>query len=464
MLELTNLKHIHCIGIGGIGLSAIAEIFLSRGYQVSGSDMKQSETTDHLIRHGARISFEHRAENVGGADLVCYSAAISKDNPELMAAIEQGIPTATRAEALGALMAGYETSIAISGTHGKTTTTSMISLILEHAKTDPTILVGGNLAEFHGNVKVGKSDYFVTEACEYMDSFLSLRPKVEIILNIDSDHLDYFKDIDHIANSFHRFASLVPCDGMLIAYSANPFVQAVIESVNCNVVTFGFSDNCTYYADNIKFNSMGMPSFDVYCPEGLLGSVQLSVPGEHNIANSLAAIACCHSLGVPAQSIINTLVNFTGTQRRFDVIGSTKNNVRIVDDYAHHPTEIKATLAAANKMTHNKLWCLFQPHTYTRTMALFDEFAEAFSEADKLIFAEIYAAREKNIYKISSKSLVAEIKKHHPEKDVYFFDDFSDMASFVYNNADEGDLVLTMGAGDIYRVAELILELDQKSV
>ena len=462
MLDFTNFKHIHCIGIGGIGLSAIAEIFLSRGYIVSGSDMKQSETTDHLINHGATIYFEHSADNIQGADLICYSAAVSKENPELKAAIEAGIPTATRAEALGALMSGYENSIAISGTHGKTTTTSMISLILEHAATDPTILVGGNLAEFNGNVKVGKSNYFVTEACEYMDSFLSLRPQIEIILNIDSDHLDYFKDIDHIASSFQRFADLVPASGTLIAYDANPFVQSIIENVDCNVITFGFSDCATYHADNIKFNSMGMPSFDVYCPAGFFGSVQLSVPGEHNIANSLAAIACCHSLGIPAQSIISTLVNYTGTQRRFDVIGSTKDNVRIVDDYAHHPTEIKATLSATKNIKHNKLWCLFQPHTYTRTMALFDEFAESFADADKLILAEIYAAREKNIYKISSKSLAAEIKKRHPEKDVYFFDDFDDMASFVYNNADEGDLVLTMGAGDICKVAEMILDLDNK--
>ncbi|MBQ4576966.1 MAG: UDP-N-acetylmuramate--L-alanine ligase, partial [Firmicutes bacterium] len=391
-----------------------------------------------------------------------YSAAVSKENPELKAAMETGIPTATRAEALGALMAGYENSIAISGTHGKTTTTSMISLILEHAATDPTILVGGNLAEFNGNVKVGKSDYFVTEACEYMDSFLSLRPQIEIILNIDSDHLDYFKDIDHITSSFQRFADLVPANGTLIAYDANPFIQSILETVDCNVVTFGFSDCATYHADNIKFNAMGMPSFDVYCPDGFFGSVQLSVPGEHNIANSLAAIACCHSLGVSPQSIISTLVNYTGTQRRFDVVGSTKDNVRIVDDYAHHPTEIKATLSATKNIQHNKLWCLFQPHTYTRTMALFDEFAEAFADADKLILAEIYAAREKNIYKISSKSLATEIKKRHPEKDVYFFDDFDDMASFVYNNADEGDLVLTMGAGDICKVAEMILDLDNK--
>lgn len=462
MLDLTNYRHIHCIGIGGIGLSAIAEIFLSRGYTVSGSDVKQSETTDHLTRHGAKIYFEHDASNIEDADLICYSAAISMENPELKAATDRGIPTASRAEALGALMADYNNSIAISGTHGKTTTTSMVSLILEHAQTDPTILVGGNLSEFNGNVKVGKSDYFVTEACEYMDSFLSLRPRLEIILNIDSDHLDYFKDIDHIASSFSRFASLVPADGTVIAYDANPFVQAIIESLTCKVITFGFHENCTYYADNIKFNASGMPSFDVYCPDGLLGSVQLSVPGEHNIANSLAAIACCHTLGIPAKSIIDTLIHYTGTQRRFDVVGSTKNNVRIVDDYAHHPTEIKATLAAANNMKHNKLWCLFQPHTYTRTLALFDDFAESFNGADKIIFAEIYAAREKNIYKISSKALVSEIKKRYPEKDVYFFADFSEMANFVYNNADEGDLVLTMGAGDICRVAEMILELDQE--
>ncbi len=463
MLDFTNFKHIHCIGIGGIGLSAIAEIFLSRGFEVSGSDMKQSETTDHLIRHGARIFFSHCAENIEGADLVCYSAAVSRENPELTAAIASGIPIATRAEALGALMADYESSIAISGTHGKTTTTSMVSLILERAQLDPTILVGGNLSEFGGNVKVGSSGYFVTEACEYMDSFLSLRPKMEIILNIDSDHLDYFKDIDHIASSFSRFASLIPPDGTVIAYAANPFVQAIIESLSCRVVTFGFHSGCTYYADNIKFNSSGMPSFDACGPGGLLGAVQLSVPGEHNIANSLAAIACCHSLGVAAESILGTLTHFTGTQRRFDVVGSTKNNIRIVDDYAHHPTEIRATLSAASKMKHHALWCLFQPHTYTRTLALFDDFAEAFNDADKVVMAEIYAAREKNIYKLSSRSLVAEIKKRHPDKDVYFFDDFGEMAKFVYNNADSNDLVLTMGAGDICRVAELILQLDEES-
>ena len=462
MLNLSNHRHIHCIGIGGIGLSAIAEILMSRGYQVSGSDMKQSETTEHLKDCGAVVYLGHAGENITDADLVIYSAAVSRENPELKAAIEQNIPTATRAEALGALMSDYNTSIAISGTHGKTTTTSMISLILEHSQKNPTILVGGNLAELKGNAKVGNSEYFVTEACEYMDSFLSLCPKIEIILNIDSDHLDYFKDIEHIVSSFDRFAKLVPPDGTVIAYDANPFVNSVVRDLPCKLITFGFNDQSTYYAADIHFNSFGMPAYDLYYQGEKLCTLQLSVPGEHNVANSLAAVACCHSLGVDIADIVSTLESFTGTQRRFDVMGITRNNIRVVDDYAHHPTEIRATLTAAQKIPHNKLWCLFQPHTYTRTMALFDEFADAFTDADKIILAEIYAAREKNIYKISSRELAAEIQRVHPDKEVYYIADFNEMANFVINNAHENDLVLTMGAGDIYRVAEMILDKDRE--
>lgn len=458
MLDLSGFKHIHCIGIGGIGLSAIAEIFLARGYHVSGSDMKESDITNHLTHAGATIYYTHDASHVEDVDLVVYSAAVSQDNPELKMAAEKGIITASRAEVLGALMNDYETSIAISGTHGKTTTTSMVSLILEHAKKNPTILVGGNLTEFNGNVKVGTSDYFVTEACEYVDSFLSLNPKVEIILNIDSDHLDYFKDIEHIVRSFNRFSKLVPKDGLVIAYDANPFVKSIIHDLDCNVVTFGFNDQCTYHAANIKFNNFGMPSFDLYRQDQLLGALQLSVPGEHNIANSLAAAACCHSLGVDIAQIIETLEHYTGTQRRFDVIGTTETGLHIIDDYAHHPTEIKATLKAAQNIPHHSLWCLFQPHTYTRTMALFHEFADAFADADKVVMAEIYAAREKNIHKISSKELVTEIKRAHPDKEVYFISDFDEMANFVVNNAQADDLIFTMGAGDIYKVAELLLE------
>lgn len=461
MLNLSQFTHIHCIGIGGIGLSAIAEIFLSRGYRVTGSDMKESEITDKLLKSGASIFLGHREKNIEGADLIVYSAAVSPENPELKKAVENGVTVASRAQVLGALMEEYKNSIAVSGTHGKTTTTSMISLVLEQNDKDPTILVGGNLSEINGNVKVGGSDYFITEACEYMDSFLSLRPNIEIILNIDSDHLDFFKDIDHIVSSFNNFAKLIPEDGVLIAYEANPFVSTIIKDLDKNIITFGFNEQCDFYVTDIEFNSLGMPEFKVHHKGVLLCEMHLSVPGEHNIANALAAFACCHYLGVCVEGIVSSLEAYTGTQRRFDVIGITKNNICVIDDYAHHPTEIKATLKAAQNVPHHEIWCLFQPHTYTRTLALFDDFAESFELADKIIMAEIYAAREKNIYKISSKELMNEIKRTYPTKDAYYFPDFESIADFVINNASNDDLVITMGAGDIYKVAEIILEKDR---
>ena len=457
MIDISKIRQIHCIGIGGIGLSAVAEIFHSKGFAVTGSDMKTSEVTAHLVSKGITVFEGHAPENIKGADLVVYSAAVSPENPEIVAAKAAGIQLASRAEALGALMDGYSTSIAISGTHGKTTTTSMVSLILEKAGTDPTILIGGNLAEFNGNAKIGHSDYFVTEACEYMDSFLSLKPKIEIILNIDSDHLDYFKDIDHIVKSFDRFSKLVPKDGFIVAFDGNPFVTNLMQTVDTKVVTFGFTENSSYHAKNINFNDNGYPSFDVIHDGASLCRLQLSIPGEHNIANALAAFAACHTLGVSPEVISSTLAAFTGTQRRFDVIGTTTGGVKVIDDYAHHPTEIRATLAAARNMPHGRLWCLFQPHTYTRTMALFDEFTRAFGDADVLIMAEIYAAREKNIYKISSKELISEIKKQEPAREAYYFNSLEEIATFVGNNAQAGDVVITMGAGDIYKVAEMLM-------
>ncbi len=461
MVNLSDYKKIHCIGIGGIGLSAIAEILISRGYQVSGSDMRESEITEKLIENGANIFLGHRARNVEGAELIVYSSAVGSDNPELTRAKELGIPAITRAQALGALMEEYENSIAISGTHGKTTTTSMVSLILKHAQKTPTILVGGNLSEINGNVYVGENKYFVTEACEYMDSFLSLKPKIEIILNIDSDHLDYFKDVEHIASSFDKFARLVPQDGAVIAYDANPFVKRIVEEMP-NAITFGLNESCDYHASDIDFDSEGMPSFKVNHGDSEICDIKLSIPGEHNILNALAAFVCCHILEVETESIVKTLNDFKGTQRRFDILGRTYNDIKIIDDYAHHPTEIKATLSAVRNMKHNNLWCLFQPHTYTRTMALMDDFATSFEDADKVVLAEIYAAREKNIHKVSSKTLMNRIKEEDPTKEVYFFRDFEEIANFVYNNAEEGDLVLTMGAGDIYKVGEMILEKDRK--
>lgn len=460
MINLSDCKQIHCIGIGGIGLSAIAEILLSRGYKVTGSDMRESDITAKLEADGGKIFLGHSAENIDGADLVVYSAAVGADNPEMAKAKELGIPTASRAEILGLLMSEYENSIAVSGTHGKTTTTSMVSLILKNAEKDPTILVGGNLPEIGGNVKVGKSENFVTEACEYVDSFLSLKPKYEIILNIDSDHLDYFKDIDHIVRSFEKFASLVPEDGTIIAYDANPFVKSVVEG-RPNVVTYGLTEGCDYYASEIEFNADGMPKYKVNHAGGVLCEVQLSVPGEHNILNSMAAFACCHIMGVEAESIAETLGSFIGTQRRFDILGTTEKGVKVIDDYAHHPTEIKATLSAVKNVKHKNMWCLFQPHTYTRTLALFDDFVESFDDADKLVIAEIYAAREKNIHKISSKTMADKIRETYPGKEVYFFETLDEIADFVYENAEADDLVLTMGAGDIYQAGEKILAKDK---
>ena len=459
MINLTDHKIIHCIGIGGIGVSALAKILVSRGYQVSGSDMKESEMTDELEALGIKIYIGHRAENVEGADLVVYSAAIAPDNPEITRAKELGIELAGRAELLGTLMDEFKTSIAVSGTHGKTTTTSMVSLILEHADLHPTIFVGGNLSEIGGNVKVDDGDYFVAEACEYRDSFLQLRPDIEIILNIDSDHLDYFKDIEHIVDSFEKFVSYVPETGSIIAYDANPFVNEVIKG-HSNAVTFGYNRNSVYYISDVAFSD-GMPSFHVNYNGEDFGKIQLAIPGEHNILNATAAFACCHMLGVSPAVIKETLEKFTGTERRFDIKGVYGRGFKLVDDYAHHPTEIKATLAAASNLPHNKLWCLFQPHTYTRTLALFDQFADAFAKADVLILADIYAAREKNIYEISSDKLCDEIRKEHPDKEVMFIDDFDKIADYVLAEAVEGDLVITMGAGDIYRVGDIIREKDK---
>lgn len=459
MIDLTKVEHIHCIGIGGVGLSAIADILVARGKTVSGSDMNQNDKVQRLMKKGVKIALGHRAKNMEGAQLVVYSSAVSAENPELVAAREKGVTCVNRAEMLGELMKGYKNSIAIAGTHGKTTTTSMISLILKEANLDPTILVGGNLAEIDGNVKIGSSPYFVTEACEYMDSFLELKPKIEIILNIDSDHLDYFKDIEHITQSFEKFINLLPEDGILFAYDANPFVKRLIKDRD-NVVTFGFSRGCTYCADYIEFNGNGQPAFSVTLNGEHLCNIQLCVPGEHNLLNALVAVACCHHMGVDVDTIVKTLAKYKGTQRRFDELGETESGMRIVDDYAHHPTEIKATLSAVKNMRHKDIWCIFQPHTYTRTIALFDEFPEAFEGADKVILAEIYGAREKNIHKISAKELMLAIKAKYPQKGVYFFKEFEEIADFVYNHANPEDLVITMGAGDVYHIGEMILEND----
>ena len=461
MISFSSVHHVHCIGIGGIGLSAIAEILMHRGIFVSGSDSKESDITDRLIDRGAIVYLGHREKNIKGADLVIYSAAVPPNNPELRAAKASGIQVATRAEALGELMRESKNSIAVAGAHGKTTATSMISLMLRNAGKDPTILVGGNLTEIGGNVEVGDPDYFITEACEYMDSFLSLRPKYAVILNIDSDHLDYFKDIDHIVRSFETFANLVPDDGAVFAYDANPFVSSILKDLKKKCVTYGFHENCNFRAGDIEFDREGFPAFTIARDGKHLCDVSLHIPGEHNIANALAAVACTTTMGIDLDVIVDTLKNFNGTQRRFDIQGTTTRGFRIVDDYAHHPAEITATIKAARNVPHEKMWVIFQPHTYTRTLALHDDFAEALDLADKVVLAEIYAAREKNVHNVSSKSILAKMKEKNPGKEAWYIDNTDEIADFVLAYAESGDLVITMGAGDIYEAGEAILEKDR---
>ena len=459
MININNVKTIHCIGIGGIGLSAIAEVLLSLGYKVSGSDIKQTDLTEHLTVIGATVYLNQIYENIKDIDLLVYSAAVHNDNPEMLAAKDKGIPCISRAEMLGLLMERYKESIAVSGTHGKTTTTSMLSLILKDAALDPTILVGGILDNIGGNASVGKSDFFITEACEYVDSFLMLTPKIEILLNIDLDHLDYFKDINHITDSFTQFAQLVPLDGLVVLNYDDIHLKNIIPTINSNVLTFGHDANSDFYASNIIFNANGFPSFDVIHKDITLCNLQLSVPGNHNISNSLAAFACSYHIGVPVTIIQSSLAKYTGTHRRFDLIGITKNNIKIIDDYAHHPTEIKATLSAAKNLEDNKLWSIFQPHTFTRTKSLFNEFIDAFTDADKIIITSIYAARETDTLNISSNDLVTEIKKRHPESDIIFIDSFDEIVNYIANNSEDNDLIITMGAGDIFNVAKKIIDI-----
>lgn len=456
VMDFTQYKRIHCLGIGGIGLSAVAEILADNGHIVTGTDINPSKVTRHLESIGIKVYPSHEPENVEGVDAVVYSAAVSDENPEVIRAKELGIPLFSRAEVLGMIMDRYEHSVAICGTHGKTTVTSMTSLILRNANYKPTILVGGNLPQINGNVEIGQNEYFVTEACEYMDSFLQLHPSIGVILNIDSDHLDYFKDMEHIVKSFSTFVEQIPEDGIIIAYGDNPFVKSILKG-HRNKMTYGYSESNDFYAENIRFNENGFPSFDI-CHKGrVITTLELSVPGEHNVLNAMAAFVTASFLNVDIPTIASTLKEYHGTNRRFDFTGVTENGVIVIDDYAHHPTEIKATLAAAKNVKHNKLWLVFQPHTYTRTKALFDEFVDSFNDTDAVIITDIYAAREKDVYNISSYKLVTAMKEKYPTHPIYYVKDFEDIVNYVKKFAGKDDIVMTMGAGDVYKVGEMLL-------
>jgi len=455
-INFNNPIHVFFCGIGGISMSGLAEILKSRGFKISGSDMKASNLTDNLESKGMTIHIGQRSTNItDDIDLFVYTAAIHPDNPEWIAKEEKNIPSLSRAELLGEIMRNFELPIAVSGTHGKTTTTSMISEIVLSAGLDPTITVGGILPSINGNIRIGHSDYFITEACEYTNSFLDFFPKLALILNIEEDHMDFFKDINDIRSSFKKFASLLPDDGALVINGEIDNISELTKDLKCNIFTYGFSDLFDYYPSDITFDDMGHGSYILHSPIGE-SHVKLNVPGSHNISNSLAAICCADICKIDRVLILDALSSFTGTERRFQYKGKI-GNVTIIDDYAHHPTEIRATLDSALKCDYKKLWIVFQPHTYTRTKAFLNDFADALSLADEVILSDIYAAREKNTIGISSKDLQKVILSKG--KSCHYFPTFDEIENFCLENCSPGDMLITMGAGDIVKVGESLLGL-----
>lgn len=449
---------IYFVGIGGISMSGLAELLFREGFTVSGSDRQESDLTRALEAKGITVYYGESASHIT-ADIDCavLTSAVKDTNLEFQAIREMGIPWLSRAQLLGQLMKNYDTSVAISGTHGKTTTTSMVSEILLHAGTDPTLSIGGILKTIGGNIRIGGGPYFVTEACEYTNSFLSLYPTVGVILNIEEDHLDFFKDLADIRSSFRRFAELIPADGCLIINADISDYREISDGLSCRVVTFSLGETpADYYPDRISYDDLGHPSFMLHSPKADPQPFSLKIPGLHNVSNALAAIALADCLSVDRTLSSEALAAFSGTARRFEHKGSV-GGITIIDDYAHHPTEITATLSAAQKYPHKTLWCVFQPHTYSRTKALLKDFARALSLADKVVLADIYAARETDSLGISSETLQNEIRALGHE--CYYFPSFDEIENFLLENCINGDLLITMGAGDVLKIGENLLGL-----
>lgn len=455
--SLENYNHIHLIGVGGVSMSAIAETLHQWGYRVTGSDANQNEFTNKLIQSGVKVTIGHDLTNPKNADLIIYSAAIKDNDPEMVLAKQFNIPTVTRGEFVGYLTRRYKESICVSGTHGKTTTTSMISLCFLEAKLDPTIQVGAVLKQINGNYTVGSSDYFILEACEYMENFLRFCPKTEIILNIDNDHLDYFKTFDNIKSAFAKYAKLLPEDGVLVTNADDSSCLELRNVVRGKFITYGIKNECAnYVAKNIRHNALGFSEFDVFCNSKFYMHAKLSVAGKHNVSNALACIAVCSYYGIDKNTIFSALLKFTGAHRRLEYVGSY-HGVAVYDDYGHHPTEIKATVDAIKDKAFNESWVIFQPHTYSRTKNLLDDFAKALINFDHVIVTDIYAAREQNTYNISAVDLVEKIKDYG-KRDALYIKDFKEISSYIKSNAKANDLVLTLGAGTVTEIGPEIIK------
>jgi len=444
---IENVKRVHMIGIGGSGMCPLAEILHSKGYILTGSDNNESDPLKRVKALGVKVSMGHDAKNVEGAELVVYSAAISKDNPEIVAAKEQGIPTMERSVMLGALTRKYDNVIGVCGTHGKTTVTSMITHILILNKKDPSAVIGGKLPLINSNGIAGNSETMVCESCEFVDTFLQLSPDIAVLLNIDNDHLDYFKTMDNLVLSFHKFLKM---SSLCYINGDDELCLKAAKDIEGKVVTFGFDSKNDYYAENIESGKFGF-CFDVMHGGEKLARMEMHIPGKHNVLNGLAAFACCFEQGVEPEGISDAVKTFTGAGRRFEFLGEY-NGFVLADDYAHHPTEIKATLNAAKELNYKNVIAVFQPFTFSRTALLKDEFIEALSVADKVILTPIMGSREVNTYGISSEQIAEKLK------DAVVVDGFENIADKMIETAEKGDIVITMGGGDIYKAAHIVQE------
>lgn len=451
-------KKIYMIGIGGISMSGIAEILKNWGFEVSGSDITDSEIIENLRNTGINITIGHNVDAVKQADLLVYTAAIKQDDPELLEAKKLNIPTIERKDLVGELTKAFSESICISGTHGKTTTSSMISVCFLNALLDPTIQVGAILKKISGNYKVGNSEYFILEACEYSESFLKFFPKTEVVLNIDNDHLDYFKTFENIKNAFIKYVKLLPDNGLLVINGDDNNCLDLVNYTKSTVLTYGINNmNSNFVAKNINFDENGFAEFDVYFNNDFYGHIELSIAGKHNVLNALACISICNYYGISFDIIKNSLLEFTGADRRLEFKGNF-NNVAVYDDYGHHPTEIIATANAIKNKKFNESWVIFQPHTYSRTKNLLDDFVTALINFDHIIVTDIYAAREVNTFNISSKDLVDKINLNYKDANALYIQNFDDIVDYIRNNVKDNDLVLTLGAGTVTEIGPMIVK------
>ncbi len=441
----------HLVGIGGVSMAPLAEVLHGMGVIVSGSDMKESKTVEHLRTLGIQVIIGHFAENVQGKDLVIRTAAVHDDNPEIAAAHAANIPVYERAQAWGALMTDYKHALCISGTHGKTTTTSMCTHIIMAAQMDPTVMIGGTLPLLHAGHRVGKGDTIILESCEYCNSFLSFRPTTAVILDIEADHLDFFKDLADVENSFRRFADLVPAEGGgIVANADDRNTMDTLDGLDRNIITFGMGSYADVYCENLEYVN-GVGQFDLIQDGKKLTHIELSVPGKHNVKNALAAAAAALTVDAPAEAIAAGLHAFRGAERRFQFKGEY-HGAMIYDDYAHHPGELHVLMDTVRTLGYERIICAFQPHTYTRTKALFGDFVRELGRPDITLLAEIYAAREKNTLGISSKDLAERIPGAE------YCATLDDVKRRLEELAKPGDLILTVGAGDIYTVGEAMVK------